>query len=306
MKCKLPILIAILATSMTIYAGPNMVMKQNDVKITYEDDITSVVFKITSDTTVEVIQDKSYSALTTLVIPEKIKIDDKIYDVTSIGDNAFRECTGLTDIKISNSVTSIGNHAFYGCSGLTSIKIPNSVTSIGRHAFYGCVGLTSIEVPNSVTTIGVGAFGLCKLLESKLLIYDNGTKCYGWIGKEKSTVIEIPESVTSIDNWAFNRCVGLRSVKIPNRVTSIGVGTFRQCINLTSIEIPNSVISIGHKAFEECINLTSVEIPNSVTTIGDGAFYGCTNLEIMIDNSKDKVTVGSDAFKECKSVKYLK
>lgn len=30
-------------------------------------------------------------------------------------------------------VTSIGNYAFYNCSGLTSIEIPDGVTSIGRN-----------------------------------------------------------------------------------------------------------------------------------------------------------------------------
>jgi hypothetical protein len=39
--------------------------------------------------------------------------------VTSIGSNAFRDCSGLISITIPEGVTSIGNNAFDGCSGLT-------------------------------------------------------------------------------------------------------------------------------------------------------------------------------------------
>ena len=80
-------------------------------------------------------------------------------NVTSIGDSAFYECTGLTSITIPSSVTSIGNSAFSGCTGLTSITIPSSVTRIGRSTFYECTGLTSIMIPSSVTSIDSWAFG---------------------------------------------------------------------------------------------------------------------------------------------------
>ena len=95
------------------------------------------------------------------IIPNKITIDGKDYSVTSIGNNAFYGCTGLTSVTIPNSVTSIGNNAFYGCSGLTSVTIGNSVTSIGSSAFSGCSGLTSVTIPGSVTSIGFEAFYGC-------------------------------------------------------------------------------------------------------------------------------------------------
>ena len=110
--------------------------------------------------------------------------------VTSIGDAAFRLCSGLTSVTIPNSVTSIGGSAFMGCTGLTSVTIPNSVTSIGENAFSGCTGLTSVTIGNGVTSIGKSAFYNCGGLTS----------------------VTIPNSVTSIGDYAFCYCGGLKEV----------------------------------------------------------------------------------------------
>ena len=103
-----------------------------------------------------------------VIIPETIAFDGTTYSVTSIGDGAFANHSGLTSVTIPNSVTSIGNYAFFNCSGLTSVTIPNSVTSIGDSAFNGCSGLSSVTIGNSVTSIGDSAFkdcsGLTKLV----------------------------------------------------------------------------------------------------------------------------------------------
>ena len=121
--------------------------------------IGSLKYTTTSDTTVSV--GKNGTPTGELIIPESVKYKGTQYSVTSIGESAFRGCSGLTSIDIPNSVTSIGDWAFRDCSGLTSLTIPNSVTSIGRYAFYGCSGLTSVTIPNSVTSIGSYAFSSC-------------------------------------------------------------------------------------------------------------------------------------------------
>ncbi|MDE7164793.1 MAG: leucine-rich repeat protein, partial [Clostridiales bacterium] len=64
--------------------------------------------------------------------------------ITSIGDNAFENCIGLTSIELPTSIIDIGNNAFFDCNSLTSIEIPNSVTSIGEGAFDGCISLKTV------------------------------------------------------------------------------------------------------------------------------------------------------------------
>ena len=211
--------------------------------------------------------------------------------VTSIGEDAFYNCAGLTSITIPNSVKSIGDYAFCNCPKLTSITIPESVTSIGESAFYYCTGLTSITIPESVTSIGAGAFSDCWTLASITIpesVTSIGEEAFG--GCTELTSITIPERVTTIGYRTFSYCKGLTSITIPESVTSIGEYAFSSCNGLTSIEIPESVTSIGNSAFHYCTGLTSITIPEGVTSIGEAAFYYCTELaSITIENPECEI-----------------
>ena len=103
------------------------------------EDFTVGDFKYTimSDESVSIAKSDGSTLSGEIVIPETVTYNGKNYSVTSIGDDAFLHCSGLTSITIPNSVTYIGDHVFSYCSSLASITIPNSVTSIGIGAFFG-------------------------------------------------------------------------------------------------------------------------------------------------------------------------
>ena len=81
-------------------------------------------------------------------IPENVTFAGEKYTVTSIGWNAFWECTDLTSVTIPNSVTTIGNAVFWCCSRLTLLTIENATPPVVRGgAYVGVSENITIYVP---------------------------------------------------------------------------------------------------------------------------------------------------------------
>ena len=226
-------------------------------------------------------------------IPESVTKDGIEYKVTTIDDNAFYYCSGLTSVTIPNSVTTIGSYAFQNCSGLNSITIGNNVTSIRDGAFSYCNALTEVNISD------IAAW--CNIIWGNHASHPLNYSGHLFLNGEEIKELIIPNSVTYIRDYAFKNCSGLNSVTIGNNVTSLGGSAFAGCSGLTSVTIPNSVTSIGEYAFYGCNGLTSLTIGNSVTSIGEETFYGCSGLTtVTIGNS---VTyIGDNAFAYCNSL----
>ena len=57
-----------------------------------------------------------------IVVLEKVKSSDGMsFVVTSLSEQCFSDCSGLTSITISSSVTSLGVACFSRCSGLETV-----------------------------------------------------------------------------------------------------------------------------------------------------------------------------------------
>ena len=254
-----------LPSDLSAFGGASLVSNEYDTK--------KECWVITFDRNVTTIGDEAFydcSSLISITIPN---------GVLTIGELAFCDCRNLTSVTIPNSVIRIEYGAFKYCSSLISVTIPDSVTTIGNSVFYDCTSLTNVTIPNSVTTIGAGAFEDCTSLTS----------------------ITIPDSVTTIGDDAFEDCASLTSVTIPDSVTMIGAAAFMECTSLTSITIPDSIAEIADHLFYGCSSLIDITIPNSVLTIGDDAFFGCSSLTSV--TIPDSVTmIGACAFENCSSL----
>jgi len=262
----------------------------------YDFVVNGIYYNIDGTNATVTYKSSSYNSYSGKVnIPSTVTYNGTTYFVTSIGNNAFYNCTGMTSVSIPNSVTTIGNYAFSYCTGMTSVSIPNSVTTIGNFAFSECKSITSISIPNSVTIIGNYAFYNCTSLSN----------------------LTLGNSVTTIETCAFCNCLSLESIFIPKSVASLDYTTFAGCSAVNSIVvedgnmvfdsrngcnaiiekkgktfpflptllfgcknsiIPNSVESIAGNAFRGITDLKVVNIPGSIKNIDHYAFEGCTGI----------------------------
>ncbi len=267
------------------------------------------------------------------------------------------------EYTVPAGVTTIGDNAFSSCRGLTSVIISPSVKSIGKDAFSSCTGLVKSAYPENRANPFSNGLGVAYTPEGAIV--ENG-----WIfGPELTSILfvphtfegeyTIPSSVNSIGKEAFRKCEMLTSVEIPASVLTVGESAFRACSslanfkiadgdttiefkrdalvdtpvnnlyagrnwtyegttnsngwltsqvtlfpNVSSVTIGNQVTSIGDFAFSDCKSLSDVTIGNHVTSIGECAFYNCKSLDEVIIPSSVR-SIGYSAFNSCELLKKI-
>lgn len=132
-----------------------------------------------------------------LIIPSAVSFQSQQYDVSSIGEEAFKQCDSLQSVVIQSPVSVIKKSAFENCSKLCSVTLPASLITIGISAFASCA-LTSISIPSNVKTIEKEVF---KSSNIKHLV--------------------IPDSIDSIDSSIVSHCSSLETITIPSSVTRL-------------------------------------------------------------------------------------
>ncbi len=211
-----------------------------------------------------------------------VKADDAIYTlqgetliikegVTELTRDDILEARDYTKVHLPSSLREIKSKTFYYCTSLRSINLPSSLVKIGDSAFFYCEQLEHINVPVTLYKIGVDAFAGCEKI-NKLIYYDDGSRCYGWVGNGSRCPkkIVIPRGVVAIDDRAFCRPCEVERVVLPEGLISIGSCAFPY--TLRDINIPKSVEYIGDNAINimESFGCTKVDKKSKLLLYANG------------------------------------
>lgn len=182
----------------------------------------------------------SRSSASSVVIPDTVAVNGRIYKVTQIAKNAFQNNTRITRISIGRYVTRIGSGAFYGCKNLKTISGGSNIREIDSRAFAKCK----------------------KLIQ---------------LGSKKKAVT-LP-SAAVIGSKAFWGCTSVRTVNITSKfLSAIGASSFQGCTAMTSFSSKSKKLaSIGTKVFYGNKKLGRVVLKTTKLTkktVGKKAFQG--------------------------------
>ena len=134
-----------------------------------------------------------YNELENVIIPPEITVDQVIFKITAIDENAFYNQRNIQSMALPEGLESIGNWAFYGLC-ISELTLPSTLRSIGAWSFNSS-NITTLAIPEGVESIGKFAFRDCYYLES----------------------LELPSSLTDIGEYVISGCDALSSVVSNNR-----------------------------------------------------------------------------------------
>jgi hypothetical protein len=155
------------------------------------------------------------SRLTSVTLPTNTRFQ-------TIAEGCFYRCSALADITIPATVTTIGAEAFSE-SGLTSIRIPNSVANMGENVFKDCQSLRSATLPINPNFIAIstGTFHSCINLGNVTIpAYVTMIMNNAFYNCSSITSITIPASVIAINAGAFQACSNLTTVTFNGTIPS--------------------------------------------------------------------------------------
>lgn len=190
-------------------------------------------------------------------VTEKIIVPEYVdgYPVVRLAYSAFSEAHEsrgrLAGIELPSTLKEIGEFAFLNTQGITNIVIPSSVTNIGIGAFYHSPQLREIQLQGDNDFYSVKD-GVLYSKDGKTLI------CY----PSARDYLALPTEITNLYGYAVGDGNWTNeNVVLPPRLTVMGEGAFYGCCDqLRSLTFPKSFkkIMAGCDPFAACFVLRDV------------------------------------------------
>lgn len=211
--------------------------------------------------------------------------------VTSIG-TWFRgntEITSFDELKYFTSIKTIGDNAFRDCSNLLSIALTN-VEYLGFMPFANSnLSEYDLNMPNLI--------GLLAGTDAKFCQWFINSNIRGI--KDTGNLVQFPDGYYDnntklvYSTFAYSK---VKSVHLNSKVRKIGYGTFYGCSELNELTIDEGLQIIGESSFGGCTSLKNVTLPSSVTDIAALAFVECKFEYIKIKAIVPPALYNTNAF----------
>lgn len=230
----------------------------------------------------------------------------------------------VRNVEIPEGVTSIGSEAFRGFTRISEVHLPESITVIGAKAFADCPYIAGMNLGKNISRIDSGAFDNCPLLvnlqvednpalrqtEGGSLLRVDGSTLVACIACQSGS-LAIPDDITAIASGAFRSGL-MNSIVIGKNVNEIAPGIFSGCDSLKTIQVAPENPSLrekngallsydGKTLYAYVENSAWAAIPDGVEKVMGFAFASCGRLqEIQISSSVREIA--PDAFNDCPSL----
>ncbi|WP_298763835.1 leucine-rich repeat domain-containing protein [uncultured Polaribacter sp.] len=240
-------------------------------------------YRVTSANPNEVSLINGNNASDDITIPTTVTQNSISFNVTTIGQDAFRD-DAITSVVIPANIISIGNNAFRNTSELSSV-ISNATTapSLGSSVFRETTSNKALTIPDGSQTSYEAA-----RWNTNFFTINSVVRIGVQFNSEGFTYRVISETPNDVSLISGNNASG--GITIPDTVNANNF-TF-------------NVIVIGQNAFRDD-NITNVVIGANVQEIGNEAFRNTSELTSVISNATTAPSLGSNVFLETSSSKAL-
>nr|MBR4110644.1 leucine-rich repeat domain-containing protein [Clostridia bacterium] len=251
------------------------------------------------------------------------KVDLTKTKVTVIPKKCFENCKKLEEIQLPEKLTYIGEASFKN-SGLRKINLEETeITEIENEAFAECQEIDEFKLPNTLVTMKNTALRGTRINKFDMRAMNPRVFRDEWLSNLKGEYVSLPaiEACTEIPKFRnidftqtkiksipasfFENCTAIENMVFPTCLENIGGRAFENS-SIQNVDLSKTMVKIiPRDCFGNCKKLKRILFPDTIVEIGKRAFDNSGIEEANFQDTKQKITFGEHAFRNCKRLKNI-